>query len=185
MVSVGPDFFEIALAVLLVVLALTVISASFSARMSRRLNVMEQLLARQSGILAKLQGTLRARAVSDAVAQNTEIIFQDLLQHISPIAKAIEVAPRDTEEHPLWRTLGGLIDEYARNPFVLENLRRLVKLDSDIARSADAFLTRSEKLLRHLADNDPDGLLGSTFTDGLLGQAMTLLSQAKQLAQGN
>ncbi|MCL1785975.1 MAG: hypothetical protein FWG39_02385 [Alphaproteobacteria bacterium] len=149
----------------------------------RKTKNMEKLLARQTGLLAKMQENFRGRNSIDAIAQNAEIIYQDLLQHISPVARAAGTSLRESEQHQLWRTLGGIIDEYSKNPYVLETLRKLIKLDSDIARGADAFLARSEKLLRHLAASDPDGLLASTFADGLLGQTMTLLSQAKQLAQ--
>jgi len=152
---------------------------------AQRIRKLEQLLARQTGLLSKMQENFQRRNSIDAIAQNAEIIYQDLLQHIMPIVKAAEIVPRESEQHSLWRTLGGLIDEYSRNPYVLENLRRLIKLDGDIARGADAFLGRSEKLLRHLAASDPDGLLAATFAEGLMGQTMTLLSQAKQLAQNN
>ncbi|MCL2017867.1 MAG: hypothetical protein FWG80_03810 [Alphaproteobacteria bacterium] len=179
------EFFEIALAVMLIVLAVSMISLSVSARASQRIKAMELLLARQSAVLVKTQGIYRARAAAEIIAQNADMLYQDLLQHILPITRALEIQPRDTAEHPLWQTLGGMVDEYAKNPYVLENLRKMIKLDPDTARSADAFLTRAEKLLRHLSDNDPDGLLASAFADGLLGQIVTLLFQAKQLAKDN
>lgn len=177
--------FSPAFAICAALLAAAIAILFVSAGIRRRVGTMERLLARQSGLLLKMRENFRARAASDTVAQNAEIIFQDLLQHVSPIVRAMEIAPRETEEHLLWRTLGGLADEYARNPYVLENLRRLIKLDGDVSRCADAFLVRAEKLLRYLAAGDPDGLLASTFAEGLLGQTMTLLSQAKQLAQAS
>ena len=176
------EFFEIILAMLVVALILVFISTLISLQLSRRVKAMEQLLARQSTVLIKTQEAYRARATAEAIAQSADIIYQDLLQHILPIIRAAEVAPRDTTEHPLWQSLGGLVDEYAKNPYVLENLRKSIKLDPDVSRSADAFLSRAEKLLRHLAEKDPDGLLISAFAEGLLGQTITMLSQAKQLA---
>ena len=78
--------------------------------------------------------------------------------------------------------MGGILDEYGKNPFVLEKLRRAIKLDSEVARSVDNYLTRAESLLRHLSSTEQDGLLSATFTDGLLGQSITFFGQAKQLA---
>ena len=138
----------------------------------------------QATHIAKLHRTLANRQATNAVAENTEIIYNGLNQSIAPITKELGIAPRDTDEHMLWRNIGGLLDEYARNPFVLEQLRRAIKLNPSVARNADAFLDNASKLLRHLNTVDTDGLLSATFTDGLLGQAVTLVSQAKQLAAG-
>ncbi|MDR1207658.1 MAG: hypothetical protein LBK26_04575 [Rickettsiales bacterium] len=171
------------LLMLLIILIAAIASILISARNMRRIKTLEQMLARLSGAMAKMQGALKSRATSDAIVQNAEIIYQDLLQHIMPVMRAAGVSSRDSNEHELWRALGGILDEYNGNPFVLEQLRRLIKLDSAVSRAVDAFLSRAEHLLRHLAAADPDGLLASTFADGLLGQSMTLLSQAKQLAQ--
>jgi hypothetical protein len=177
------ELIYITLLMLVIILAAVIASLLISAGNMRRIKTLEQMTVRLSGMTAKMHGILKARATSDAIAQNAEIIYQDLLQHITPIASALKVSSRDSNEHELWRALGGMLDEYNSNPFVLEQLRRLIKLDSAVARAVDAFLARSEHLLRHLAAVDPDGLLASTFADGLLGQSMTLLSQAKQLAQ--
>jgi len=138
----------------------------------------------QTAHIAKLHKVLSNRQATNAVAENTEIIYNGLNQSIAPITKELDIAPRDTDEHMLWRNIGGLLDEYARNPFVLEQLRRAVKLNPQVARHTNAFLENASKLLRHLAAVDTDGLLAATFTDGLLGQAVTLVSQAKQLAAG-
>lgn len=175
-----PDIIIISIASIVLIFAIFLLA--YVVRAGRRLKKMDQMIAHQSSILSKMQSTFRTRTAVDAIAQNAEIIYQDLLQHITPVAKALEVPMRDSSEHELWRVLGGVVDEYNKNPYVLEQLRRLIKLDSVVARSSDSFLLRSEHLLRHLATADPDGLLAATFADGLLGQAMTLLSQAKQLA---
>jgi len=178
-----PDLIIIAMAtVILIGIALILI---YIKNMRARTTRIEQMMGHQATILSKMQAANRARNATDAIAQNAEIIYQDLLQHITPVAKALEAPLRDTTEHELWRTLGGIADEYAKNPYVLEQLRRLIKLDPQVSRGVDSFLTRAEHLLRHLAAADPDGLLAGTFADGLLGQMMTLLSQAKQLAQNN
>ncbi|MCL2758078.1 MAG: hypothetical protein FWE64_02020 [Alphaproteobacteria bacterium] len=174
---------EIVILLLFVIIALAGAALFVGMTARGKITTLEKVVSRQTALLTKMQENFRARNASDACVQNAEIIYQDLLQHIAPIAKAVEIPPRESEQHPLWRTLGGLVDEYSRNPYVLESLRRLIKLDSDIARGTDTFLLRSERLLHHLATSDPDGLLAATFADGLLGQAMTLLSQARQLAQ--
>ncbi|MCL1902159.1 MAG: hypothetical protein FWG18_00850 [Alphaproteobacteria bacterium] len=175
-----PEIIIITLAVVIILICAFVM---FSIHASlRRTKTLEVSVAKIAGAILKMQSMLKARAASDMVAQNAEIIYQDLLQHLTPIMRASEISMRDTSEHELWRALGGILDEYNKNPFVLEQLRRLIKLDSSIARATDAFLNRAEHLLRHLAAADPDGILASSFADGLLGQSMTLLSQAKQLA---
>ena len=119
---------------------------------------------------------------TNAVAEHAEMIYQDLLQNLIPIMAAIDVMPRSTSEHPLWRALGGIMDEYAKNPFALEKLRRCIKLDAEVARSIDNYMNRADAFLNHLTTTDPDGILAATFTDGLLGQSLTFFTQAKQLA---
>jgi hypothetical protein len=90
--------------------------------------------------------------------------------------------PRNTSEHPLWRTLGGLLDEYAKNPFVMEKLRRAIKLDSNVKRNVSNYMSRAENLLENLNATEPDGILATTFLNGLLGQSLTFFTQAYQLA---
>ena len=108
--------------------------------------------------------------------------INNLLQNLIPIMAAISVMPRNTSEHPLWRALGGIMDEYAKNPFALEKLRRAIKLDADIARNIENYISRADRLLRHLNATEPDGILAATFTDGLLGQSLTFFTQAQALA---
>ena len=40
----------------------------------------------------------------------------------------------------------------------------------------------ADNLLKNLATNEPDGILATTFINGLLGQSLTFFAQAKQLA---
>lgn len=140
----------------------------------------------QYNLIVKLQSILKNKTATNAVAENAEMIYQDLLQNLIPIMAAIDIMPRNTSEHPLWRALGGIMDEYSKNPFALEKLRRAIKLDSEVARSIDNYINRADSFLHHITTTDPDGILSTTFTDGLLGQSLTFFAQAKQLAlKGN
>jgi hypothetical protein len=139
-------------------------------------------LEHQYNLIVKMQSVLKNKYATNAIAENAEMIYQDLLQNLIPIMAAIDVMPRNTPEHPLWRALGGIMDEYAKNPFALEKLRRAIKLDSEIARVVDNYMRRADNFLHHLTTTEPDGLLSNTFTDGLLGQSLTFFAQAKQLA---
>lgn len=145
---------------------------------------MMKTLATQYGLVVKMQATLRNKYATNAVAENAEMIYQDLLQSLIPIMAAIDIMPRNTPEHPLWRALGGILDEYAKNPFALEKLRRAIKLDAEVARSVDNYLNRADAFLHHLTATEPNGILTTTFTDGLLGQSLTFFTQARQLAAG-
>lgn len=136
----------------------------------------------QYNLIVKMQALLKNKSATNAVAENAEMIYQDLLQNLIPIMAAIDIMPRNTTEHPLWRALGGIMDEYAKNPFALEKLRRCIKLDSEIARHVDNYIRRADTFLQHLSSTEPDGILTTTFTDGLLGQSLTFFTQAKQLA---
>lgn len=143
---------------------------------------LSKTLTHQYNLIVKIQSVLKNKSATNAVAENAEMIYQDLLQNLIPIMAAIDVMPRNTNEHPLWRALGGIMDEYAKNPFALEKLRRCIKLDSEVARSVDNYMNRADGFLNHLTTTDPDGILAATFTDGLLGQSLTFFAQAKQLA---
>ena len=72
---------------------------------------------------------------------------------------------------------------FSKNPFALEKLRRCIKLDSNIAHNVNNYIARANKLLQYLTTTEPDGILSSTFTDGLLGQSLTFFGQAQQLAE--
>ncbi|MCR4917872.1 MAG: hypothetical protein K5912_02925 [Alphaproteobacteria bacterium] len=142
----------------------------------------EQNLSYQYNLIVKMQNTLKNKSATNAVAEHAEIIYQDLLQNLIPILAALDVMPRNTSEHPLWRTLGGLLDEYAKNPFVMEKLRRSIKLDSGISRNVLNYMNRAENLLQNLNATEPNGILATTFLNGLLGQSLTFFTQAYQLA---
>jgi len=162
--------------------AAAVISGILSFLAAARVRAMQKTLTHQYNIIVKMQSVLKNKSATNAVAENAEMIYQDLLQNLIPIMAAIDIMPRNTTEHPLWRALGGIMDEYAKNPFALEKLRRCIKLDSEISRHVDNYVRRADAFLRHLSETEPDGILSSTFTDGLLGQSLTFFTQAKQLA---
>lgn len=151
-------------------------------RINTRINSITKTLEHQYNLIVKIQSVLKNKSATNAVAENAEMIYQDLLQSLIPIMAAIDIMPRNTPEHALWRALGGIMDEYAKNPFALEKLRRAIKLDSEIAHNVDNYMHRADTFLQHLNNTEPDGLLSATFTDGLLGQSLTFFAQAKQLA---
>ena len=139
-------------------------------------------LTYQYNLLVKIQTVLKNKFSVNETTDKAEIIYQDLLQDLIPIMAAIDVMPRTTSEHPLWRALGGIMDEYAKNPFVLEKLRRAIKLDSNIAHNVGHYMNRANLFLQHMSATDTDGILSTTFTDGLLGQSLTFFAQAQALA---
>ncbi len=170
------------LAGLILVAIISITSMVFIAKINARLTDLSTTIARQHNSLVKMQNILRSKSATNAVAENSEMIYQDLLQSLIPIMAAMDIMPRATTEHPLWRTLGGLMDAYSQNRFTLEKLRRSIKLDSEISRSVDNYMARADKFLQHLTATEPDGILATTFTNGLLGQSLTFFAQAKQLA---
>ena len=165
-----------------VVLLIQFVLLYFAFTANTRMRDISKTLTYQYNLIVKIQSVLKNKSATNAVAENSEMIYQDLLQNLIPIMAAIDVMPRTTSEHPLWRALGGIMDEYAKNPFALEKLRRCIKLDAEIARSVDNYMNRADAFLHHLTTTDPDGILAGTFTDGLLGQSLTFFAQAKQLA---
>jgi len=136
----------------------------------------------QYNLIMKIQNVLKNKFSVNETTDKAEIIYQDLLQDLIPIMAAIDIMPRTTSEHPLWRALGGMMDEYAKNPFVLEKLRRAIKLDSNVAHNVSHYLNRANLFLQHMSATDTDGILSTTFTDGLLGQSLTFFAQAQALA---
>ena len=102
----------------------------YTYRTNMRIRDMSKTLTHQYNLIVKIQSVLKNKSATNAVAENAEMIYQDLLQNLIPIMAAIDVMPRNTSEHPLWRALGGIMDEYAKNPFALEKLRRCIKLDT-------------------------------------------------------
>ena len=164
------------------IIALLGVIGFYIYRINARITQITKTQEYQYNLFVKMQSILKNKSATNAVAENAEMIYQDLLQNLIPIMAAIDIMPRNTSEHPLWRALGGIMDEYAKNPFALEKLRRSIKLDSEVARSIDNYMRRADNFLHHLTTTEPDGLLSSTFTDGLLGQSLTFFAQAKQLA---
>ena len=161
---------------------ITLIGLFFIIKQKRMLDKIEQNLSYQYNLIVKMQNTLKNKSATNAVAEHAEIIYQDLLQNLIPILAALDIMPRNTSEHPLWRALGGLLDEYAKNPFVMEKLRRSIKLDSEINRNVSNYMSRADNLLQNLNATEPNGILASTFLNGLLGQSLTFFAQAFQLA---
>lgn len=148
----------------------------------RHIGALEKNVGYQYNLVLKIQSMLKNKSATNAVAEHAEMIYQDLLQNLIPILAALDIMPRNTSEHPLWRTLGGLIDEYAKNPFVMEKLRRAIKLDAEVKRNVSNYMNRADNLLKHLAESEPDGILTKTFINGLLGQSLTFFTQAYHLA---
>ena len=165
-----------------ILIALAMIVLATIIGLNHRITEIQKNSALQYNMLIKIQGLLKSKSATNAVAEHAEMIYQDLLQNLIPILASLDIMPRNTSEHPLWRTLGGLIDEYAKNPFVMEKLRRAIKLDSEVKRNVSNYMNRADNLLRHLTDSEPDGILTKTFLNGLLGQSLTFFTQAYQMA---
>ena len=165
---------------LLLILAIIITTMIF--RVNTSIKNMNKTLEFQYNLIVKMQSVLKNKSATNAVAENAEMIYQDLLQNLIPIMAAINIMPRNTNEHPLWRALGGIMDEYAKNPFVLEKLRRAIKLDSNIAHNVSHYLNRANSFLQYMSTTDTDGILSTTFTDGLLGKSLTFFAQAQTLA---
>ncbi len=157
-------------------------SVFFIISTNRNIGNVTKTLTYQYNLLVKIQNVLKNKFSVNETTDKAEIIYQDLLQDLIPIMAAMDVMPRNSSEHPLWRALGGIMDEYAKNPFVLEKLRRAIKLDSNIAHNVSHYLNRANLFLQHMASTDTDGILSTTFTDGLLGQSLTFFAQAQALA---
>ncbi len=161
---------------------LTVVGLCLIISVQRQTKDIVKTLTYQYNLIVKIQNVLKNKSSVNETTDKAEIIYQDLLQDLIQIMAAIDVMPRTTSEHPLWRALGGLMDEYAKNPFVLEKLRRAIKLDSNIAHNVSHYLNRANLFLQHMSATDTDGILSTTFTDGLLGQSLTFFAQAQTLA---
>ena len=156
---------------ILITCTASIIAAAACVVIGMRISEIKKTQTHQYNLIVKMQSLLKNKSATNAVAENAEMIYQDLLQNLIPIMAAIDIMPRNTTEHPLWRALGGIMDEYAKNPFALEKLRRSIKLDSEISRHIDNYIRRADSFLQHLSTTEPDGILASTFTDGLRGQS--------------
>lgn len=152
---------------------------------NRRIKKLSKMLTYHYNLLVKIQSTLKNKMSVNETVDKAEIVYQDLLQDLIHIMAAIDVMPRNTNEHPLWRAIGGIMDEKDKDPFVLEKLRRAIKLDPNIAHSVNHYLNRANIFLQHMSSTDSDGILSTTFTDGLLGQSLTFFAQAQSLANAD
>ncbi len=177
--KMSDTFLLILLGILIV---FVIVTMSVGILMHKQIKVMDKNISYQYNLIMKIQSILKSKSATNAVAEHAEMIYQDLLQNLIPILAALDIMPRNTSEHPLWRTLGGLLDEYAKNPFVMEQLRRAIKLDAGVKRNVSNYMNRAENLLNHLNATEPDGILTTTFINGLLGQSLTFFTQAYQLA---
>ena len=165
-----------------ILVVLTIVTMVIVFNMNTNIKNINKTLEFQYNLIVKMQSVLKNKSATNAVAENAEMIYQDLLQNLIPIMAVINIMPRNTNEHPLWRALGGIMDEYSKNPFALEKLRRAIKNDAEVARNIENYIARADGLLQHLTKTEPDGMLTATFTDGLLGQSLTFFAQAKALA---
>ena len=169
--------------VIIIVSATYIISSLFLLmKLHKNAREINKTLTYQYNLIVKMQNILKNKSTVNETTDKAEIIYQDLLQDLIPIMAAVDIMPRTTSEHPLWRALGGIMDEYAKNPFVLEKLRRAIKLDSNVAHNVTHYLNRANMFLQHMSATDTDGILSTTFTDGLLGQSLTFFAQAQALA---
>jgi len=165
-----------------IVIILGAVEFIFIIQTERHIRELGKNISYQYNLVVKIQNMLKSKSATNSVAEHAEMIYQDLLQNLIPILAALDIMPRNTSEHPLWRTLGGLLDEYAKNPFVMEKMRRAIKLDNEIRRNTSNYIEHADNLLKHLSDAEPDGILTKTFINGLLGQSLTFFTQAYQLA---
>ena len=172
----------IILIVLTVCALCSIVGLLLTINTNRSVREMGKTLTFQYNLIVKIQNLLKNKMSVNDTTDKAEIIYQDLLQDLIPIMAAIDIMPRTTSEHPLWRALGGIMDEYAKNPFVLEKLRRAIKLDTNISHNVSHYLNRANMFLQHMSSTDTDGILSTTFTDGLLGQSLTFFAQAQALA---
>ena len=175
-------YYTILIILLSLILIVSLTCSVFVIRQNKKIENIEKNLLYQYNLMVKTQSILKNKSATNTVAEHAEIIYQNLLNNLIPISAALEIMPRNTSEHPLWRTLGGMLDEYAKNPFVLEKLRRSIKLDAEVKRCVSNYMTHADNLLKHLNATDPDGILTNTFLNGLLGQSLTFFTQAYQLA---
>lgn len=151
-------------------------------KISKRAENANAVANANTAALREIAKTLATYNQQDSFIKNLDIVYQELSHHLTPILRILEIQPRQTFEHNIWRMTGGLIDAKDANPFVLEQLRRNIKLDSEFATNVDAFLIKAQHMLERISALDPDGILGAAFSDGLLGQSINVLSAARQMA---
>ncbi len=93
---------------IVVALAITVTIIGILAH--RRLGTIERNISYQYNLIVKIQSILKSKSATNAVAEHAEMIYQDLLQNLIPILAALDIMPRNTSEHPLWRTVEGSME---------------------------------------------------------------------------
>ncbi len=138
-------------------------------------------LTNQKNNFLKIQSLLKQKSATNSLTENAEIVYQDLLQNIIPIMAALDIMPRSTSEHSLWRSVGSILDEYSKNPYIMEQLRRSIKQDAEVARCINNYINRAMTFLNHITMIEPAGILATTFKDGLLGQSIGFFEKAKSL----
>ena len=154
--------------------------------LENRFNKINSIFKNQQLILKRIYQEIKTKTKSDAIIENSELFYQNLLQNLIPLMASIDVMPRESsEEHPLWRSLGAIMDNYAQNPFTLEKIRRAIKLDSNVAQNIETYIEHTNKFLQELEELKKDGILAISLKDGLLGKSLILFEQARQLAQEN
>ena len=76
----------------------------------RKISSLNSKLATMAAIVIKMQNSLKSKEATNTIAQNAEIIYNDLLQQLMPVVTNIGIKQRETSEHPLWQWAGGLMD---------------------------------------------------------------------------
>lgn len=152
-------------------------------KLNKKLTYVANNIYTQKAFIVKILSLLRNKYTTNVFTENSEIIYQDLLQYLIPIMTELEIIPRTSSEHPLWRSLGAIISESEKNLFIIEKLRRAIKNNENIAENVSNYITKSEQFLDYITKNDPNHILTSTFTDGLLGKSLSFFIQAKKLAE--
>lgn len=176
---------QIILIELILISIFCIVSITLYIMLNTKITNLSKNLIKQSNYITNIQQLLKTKSTINAITENAEIIYQNLLQNIIPIMEAIDIEPRNTPEHPLWRALGGLMDEYAKNPYVAEKLRICIKLNTEIKKNLEAYINRGNAFLKQITTCEPNGVLSSAFIDGLLGQSLTFFTQIQQVSKNS
>lgn len=123
------------------------------------------------------------QASCDSFMNKLDFIYDNLLQHLICITEPLNIVPRKTNENPLWQLSGGLVDAVNKNPNIHEQIRKQIKWNESYASHIDSFLDVSQRLIEKLCEYDRDGLVSKAFNEGLMGQVIGVITQAKFLAQ--
>ncbi|MDR0319639.1 MAG: hypothetical protein LBH81_02770 [Rickettsiales bacterium] len=152
------------------------------AGVAKKTDAANKIASHNGTLLKSIAANIATYNQQDSFINNLDIVYQELAHTLAPILKTLEIQPRQTFEHNIWRMTGGLVDAKDKNPFVLEQLRRNIKLDAEFANNVESFMFKARKMLEKMQSVDPDGILSAAFSDGLLGQTTTIFSSAQQLA---